>query len=436
MDHQVAHSLPLLSFASSSIPLLGSNFLQSGSVTLSPMVRTIVFRRAATSPAVHTDVFRRNATTSILAAQQLPPPASTFPPYEKPSFFKYEIVHQSKKSAARVGRITTPHGSFMTPSFVAVATNAALKCIDHRPISDSLPLVFCNTYHLLLHPGPETVEKAGGLHKFMKRDRPIITDSGGFQVFSLAHGSVEEELNMKRNRKSKGKSLLLKVDDEGATFRSYRDGSVMTLTPESSVAAQKSFGADIIIPLDQLPPYHIDRSELARSVVRSHCWEARSLRAHLSDVRQQAMYCVLHGGIDTELRQQSIDYLTSLPFDGIGIGGALGKNREELIELLRFVMPRLPRDKPNHLLGIADIESIAGAVPLGVDTFDSCFPTRLGRHGTLLSERYGRIQIKQKKWKNVFETPNEDDEVLTKLNVLFMAKYMERIRNSIMNDEI
>lgn len=387
-----------------------------------------------------------------------PPPASSFPAYTERDFFTYEELHRSKRSAARVGRVTTPHGSFLTPAFVAVATNAALKAVDHRALSSSLPLVFCNTYHLLLHPGPEVVAEAGGLHSFMKRDQPIITDSGGFQVFSLAHGSVQEELNMKRARSKSEGSLLLKVSEEGATFRSYRDGRRVTLTPESSVAAQKAFGADIIIPLDELPPYHIERDRLMRSVLLSHRWEARSLRAHLDNVRQQAMYAVIHGGVDTELRQLSIDYLTSLPFDGFAIGGSLGKDREELFELLRFVMPRLPREKPNHLLGIADVDSIAGAVPLGVDTFDSCFPTRLGRHGTLLTKRFGRVQIRQSKWKNMFEPPDFDGglqghslaylhhlykthepmagALLTEHNILFMAEYMESIRERILNDEI
>lgn len=401
---------------------------------------------------------KTNRPVPIPDPYQLPPPPSSFPAYSGRDFFHYEELHRSRKSNARVGRITTPHGSFLTPAFVAVATNAALKAVDHRTLSESLPLIFCNTYHLLLHPGPEVVASAGGLHRFMKRDAPIITDSGGFQVFSLAHGSVAEELNMKRNRSRGEASLLLSVTEEGATFRSYRDGTTMTLTPESSVRAQKSFGADIIVPLDELPPYHIERDALHRSVLLSHRWEARSLQEHLNDVRKQAMYCVVHGGVDKELRQMSIDYLSALPFDGFGIGGSLGKNREELFELLRFVMPRLPREKPNHLLGIADVESIAGAVPLGVDTFDSCFPTRLGRHGTLLTKRFGRVQIRQSKWKNVFEPPDFEGglqghsmaylhhlfkvhepmagSLMTEHNILFMAEHMQRIREAILNDNI
>lgn len=386
-----------------------------------------------------------------------PPPASSFPVYEERPFFRYEIIHQSKRSAARVGRIHTAHGVIDTPGFVAVATNGALKAVDHRSLEEQLQLVFCNTYHLLLHPGPDVIAKAGGLHNFIQRKAPIITDSGGFQVFSLAHGSVEEELNMKRSRTSEH-SLLIKVTEQGAMFRSYRDGTRILLTPESSVAAQKAYGSDIIIPLDELPPYHIDREKLYRSVLLTHRWEARSLRAHLDDIQQQAMYAVIHGGIDQDLRRLSVEYLTSLPFDGFAIGGSLGKNREELFDLLTFLMPLIPKHKPNHLLGIADIDSIEGAVPKGVDTFDSCFPTRLGRHGTLLTKRFGRVHIRQGKWKECFEPPDWEGglqghtlaylhhlykshepmawTLLTLHNLLFMSEYMKNLRAKILKDEI
>lgn len=309
----------------------------------------------------------------------------------------------------------------------------------------------------MLHPGPDIIARAGGLHKYMNRNAPIITDSGGFQVFSLAHGSVEEELNMKRTRK-KGSSLLLNISEEGAEFRSYRDGTRLLLTPETSVDAQKAYGSDIIIPLDELPPYHIEKETLHKSVLLSHRWEARSLRRHLEDVRQQAMYAVIHGGIDQDLRRMSAEYLTSLPFDGFAIGGSLGKNREELFELLHFVVPLLPKNRPNHLLGIADVDSINGAVPLGVDTFDSCFPTRLGRHGTLLTKRFGRVQIRQSKWKACFEPPDWEgglqghtlaylhhlfkahepmaSTLLTLHNLLFMSEHMASLRDKILQDEV
>lgn len=204
----------------------------------------------------------------------------------------------------------------------------------------------------------------------------------------------------------------MKVTEDGVYFRSYRDGRKIFLTPESTVEAQKSYGADIIIPLDQLPPYHIDKQKLVESVNRSHRWEARSLRKHLEDVKGQAMYCVVHGGVDVELRTESVNYLTSLPFDGYAIGGSLGKNSEELLQLLDWMMPMFEeghrKEKPRHLLGIADEKSILGAVGHGIDTFDSCYPTRVARHGTLLS-REGRINIKSGKYAKQYGIPIDQE---------------------------
>ena len=211
----------------------------------------------------------------------------------------------------------------------------------------------------------------------------MITDSGGFQIFSLAYGSVHEELSQEselkkqkhRFRTSHDRSQAVKVSEKGVVFRSYRNGQKILLTPESSVQCQKSLGADIIIPLDELPPYHIDRNVLSDSVDRTHRWEARSLIEHLKDVKQQAMYAVIHGGIDTEFRTRSVNYLTSLPFDGYAIGGSLGKNHDELMSLLSWMMPMFDakhrQSKPRHLLGIADEKNILGSIPHGIDTFDS-----------------------------------------------------------------
>jgi len=347
-----------------------------------------------------------------------PPPApDSFPVYERKDFFRFELLHRSSKegSRARVGRLHTPHGNVNTPGFVAVATNGALKAVDHDWGNQAgQELTFCNTYHLLLQPGPDVIKACGGLHKFVNRNRPIITDSGGFQVFSLAHGSVFDELNMKSrsNRHRSETSSVLKISEEGCLFRSYRDGRKVLLTPESSVQAQKAYGSDIIIPLDELHPYHIDSEALLRCVLRSHRWEARSLKEHLKDVRQQAMYAVIHGGVDPTLRKASCEYLTGLPFDGFAVGGALGKDRDELIEVLRVTMPHLPVDKPNHLLGIADEPSIWAGAALGVDTFDSCFPTRIARHGTLLTQQ-GPVYIRKQVHKEDLRPLEEGCECFT-----------------------
>ena len=284
--------------------------------------------------------------------------------------FKFELIHRSKKSRARVGKIHTPHGSIDTPGFVAVGTNATLKAIDPVWLETlNLQLMFCNTYHLIVQPGTAVVAAAGGLHKFMNRKTPIITDSGGFQVFSLAYGTVFEEL--KSSGKKKHDGSVIKISEEGVLFRSYKNGDPIFLTPESSVQAQKELGADIIIPLDELPPYNIDPLALHRSLERTHSWEKRSLDYHKANERQQAMYAVVHGGVNPELRKKSALYLNSLPFDGFAIGGSLGKNRAEMLNMLTDLMPYIPTNAPNHLLGIGDLESIASCIPLGVDTFDS-----------------------------------------------------------------
>ena len=204
------------------------------------------------------------------------------------------------------------------------------------------------------------------------------------------------------------------MTEEGVVFRSYRDGTPFLLTPETTVQAQKQIGADIIVPLDELPGYYTERDRLVNSVARTHRWEARSLQEHLIDVQQQAMYCVVHGGVDRELRQQSVEYLTSLPFDGYGIGGSLGNGRAELKELLSWLMPlfdsRGPRvaSKPRHLLGIADEESIRYAVTTGMDTLDSCYPTQIGRHGTVLSRREGLIKLRHSAHRTAFGVKIDD----------------------------
>lgn len=302
--------------------------------------------------------------------------------------FRFEIIHRSKKSRARVGRIHTPHGVIDTPNFVAVGTNGTLKALDNRMVdSIGLQLMFCNTYHLMLQPGPEVVRRAGGLHRFINRTMPIITDSGGFQVFSLAYGSVADELKSRGAKKRDGH--VLKISEDGVHFRSYRDGSKVLLTPETSVQAQKALGADIIIPFDELPPYHIDADQLKRSLDRTHRWEKRSLDEHLKNPQDQAMYAVIHGGVDPNLRKLSADTLGAMPFDGFSIGGSLGKTKPEMLQMLTDLLPRLPDEKPNHLLGIGDLESLESCVPLGIDTFDSSYPTRAARHGLLLTQEGG-----------------------------------------------
>jgi queuine tRNA-ribosyltransferase len=322
------------------------------------------------------------------------------------NYFYFEPIHKSKKSRARVGRIHTPHGIIDTPNFVAVGTNATLKAIDNAFVSTmGLQLMFCNTYHLMVQPGTKIIKQAGGLHKFMNRTMPIITDSGGFQVFSLAYGSIKDELKSKG--KKTGNNSVLKINEDGVLFRSYRDGSPLLLTPETSIEAQKELGADIIIPFDELPAYHISPHQLSYSLDRTHRWEKRSLDKHLQNPNNQAIYAVIHGGLDISLRAKSCDFLTNLPFDGFALGGSLGTTKHDLNMLLMHVMPRLPAHTPNHLLGIGDLESISIGVSLGVDTFDSSYPTRCARHGLLFAKQ-GPIKIMHTSNKENFNTINPE----------------------------
>ncbi len=373
--------------------------------------------------------------------------------------FKFELIHQSSKSRARVGRIHTPHGIIDTPNFVAVGTNGTLKALDSKMAEDiGLQLMFCNTYHLMLQPGTDVVKKAGGLHTFINRNKPIITDSGGFQVFSLAYGGVKDELKSKGKKKTD--NGVLKISEEGVLFRSYRNGDKILLTPETSIQAQKDLGADIIIPFDELPPYHIDKHALRKSLDRTHRWEKRSLDYHLKNPQQQAMYSVIHGGIDPDMRKESCAYLTSLPFDGHAIGGSLGKNHAQMFDMLAKVTPLLPDDKPNHLLGIGDLTSLEPCIKLGIDTFDSSHPTRCARHGLLFSFN-GMIKIMNSAQKMNMEAPDPNCACYTCThysmaylhhlfkakemtgytlatihNLHFMVQLMAQYRQRILNDEL
>lgn len=373
--------------------------------------------------------------------------------------FHFEIIHSSKRSKARVGKIHTAHGVIDTPGFVGVGTNGTLKSLSNTMTQDiGLQLMFCNTYHLMLQPGTEIVQKAGGLHKFIQRNAPIITDSGGFQVFSLAYGSVADELKSRGTKKQDG--MVLKITEEGVVFRSYRDGSKLHLTPETSIQAQKQLGADIILCFDELPPYHICRKTLQNSLNRTHRWEERSLIEHQKNPANQALYAIIHGGIDPDFRKASCDFLTKHPFDGFAIGGSLGKNKQEMQQMLAETLPRLPLENPNHLLGIGDLESLALCVPLGVDTFDSSYPTRAARHGVLLTKN-GPLKITKSSYADQFRPIEEDCKCPTcqtyslgylhhlfkakeatcmtlasAHNLYFMVKHMEEYREKILRDEV
>jgi queuine tRNA-ribosyltransferase len=282
---------------------------------------------------------------------------------------------------ARAGMLTTPHGKVPTPAFLPVGSQGTVKTLapDELKLSGA-GMILANTYHLYLRPGVETISKVGGLHKFMAWDGPILTDSGGFQVFSLGH--------------------LRRISDEGALFRSHIDGSEYFLTPELAIEIQEQLGADIIMVLDECPPYGDDFQSIKKAMERSHLWAERCRRKHKK--KGQALFGIVHGGTFAELRRQSAHFLTSLDFPGYAIGGlSLGEPKELMHSMLDETVPLLPEDKPRYLMGVGSPEDLVECVARGVDMFDSALPTRLGRNGAVFTQhrRYniGNARFKQKK---------------------------------------
>lgn len=325
-------------------------------------------------------------------------------------------------------------------------------------------LVTTTTNHVA-GPGPEVVAAAGGLHSFTNRKKPIITDSGGFQIFSHAAGAMKlpESVGLKGAGSKTRPNLVLSVDEEGVVFRSYVDGAKIELTPEKSVQVQKQLGADVIIPLDEVLPFSAPAKQFLSAYERTHRWELRSLVEHLKSVNNQAMYSVVHGGLDVSLRKKSINFLASLPFDGMAIGGSLGQTKEDLKVMLSAIAPTVPPSLPTHLLGIADVESIIAGASLGLDTFDSCYPTRLARHGAaLVKEGNGKINIKRSVFAKEFGKPLDPgcrchtcqnhsrayirhlckaheptaDTLITIHNIRFMNDTMATIRERIMANDL
>ena len=299
--------------------------------------------------------------------------------------FKFQVLAADAKNRARVGRIDTPHGSLQTPAFIFCATKATIKAASTADLeAANVDIILANTYHMLIQPGPDLVAQMGGLHRFMGWNGPMLTDSGGFQIFSLGQGTEADEIKSAGARKQS--PLLEKLTEEGATFRSPRDGTRHTLTPEASVDIQKKLGADLIVVLDECTPYHVDRKYTEDSLALTKRWADRSLaefeRGH--DGRQ-ALYGVVQGGVYKELRQESAEFISSRPFFGHAIGGCLGAQKEQMYDAVRYSMEPLRRNRPVHLLGIGGIRDIWEGVEMGIDTFDCVTPTRIARHGWALS---------------------------------------------------
>ncbi|MBZ0292442.1 MAG: tRNA guanosine(34) transglycosylase Tgt [Anaerolineae bacterium] len=287
----------------------------------------------------------------------------------------FEILKTQGK--ARAGILHTPHGPIPTPVFAPVGTQATVKAVLPRDLREiGASLVLANTYHLHLRPGDALIRDLGGLHQFMAWPGPILTDSGGFQVFSLTQ--------------------INKIDEDGVTFRSHIDGSTHRLTPEASIRIQENLGADIIMCFDQCP-IPKDRTVVEPAVRRTMDWAARCRETHPDD-SQQALFGIVQGGIFEDQRARSADFLRTLDFPGYAIGGlAVGESKSEMYATLDFTVPMLPADKPRYLMGVGEPDDLIQAVMRGVDIFDCVIPTRIARHGSALT-RNGRINMRNREY--------------------------------------
>ncbi|OGD31280.1 hypothetical protein A3C91_04375 [Candidatus Azambacteria bacterium RIFCSPHIGHO2_02_FULL_52_12] len=326
---------------------------------------------------------------------------------------EFKIEKKLKGALGRAGVLTTPHGAVETPAFVPVGTQATVKAVSPEELWESgAKIVLANTYHLYLQPGDATVAKAGGLAKFMHFDGPTMTDSGGFQVFSLGFSEkgrgvtkvLKEGASADNNdAEENAHARLVRVDEDGATFRSHRDGSEHRFTPARSIAIQENIGADIIFAFDECTSPFITREAMEQSLARTHRWARRSLEAKTR--ADQALFGIVQGGRYPDLREASARYIASLDFEGFGIGGSFDK--DDMTNILALVNGILPEEKPRHMLGIGEVGDIFEGIERGVDLFDCVLPTRLARNGTLLSSA-GRFDIMKVENKTKFEPMMEE----------------------------
>lgn len=352
---------------------------------------------------------------------------------------QFELLHKDKSSKARRGRITTPHGVIETPVFMPVGTQATVKAMKPESVNDTgAQIILANTYHLMLRPGSDIVREAGGLHEFMNWHKPILTDCGGFQVFSLGH--------------------LRKITEEGAMFSSHIDGSRHMLSPEKSIEVQNDLGADIIMAFDECAPPDASKDYIAKSQARTTRWLERCIDAH-KNPDTQALFGIMQGGFFKDLREESAEAIVKYDLPGYAIGGiSVGETKEEYIGVLEYAPDLLPENKPRYVMGIGTPDYILEAVEHGVDMFDCVEPTRIARHGMAMTS-HGRISIKNAKYERDF-TPLDTEcdcyacrnytraylrhlfkagetmshMLLSEHNLRFLSKLSEDIRESIDND--
>jgi queuine tRNA-ribosyltransferase len=301
----------------------------------------------------------------------------------------------ARDGGARAGVIHTAHGDVPTPAFVPLASTATVKSLHAAEVAQlGYDMVLGNTFHLFTRPGADLVAEMGGLHEFMGWRGAIITDSGGYQVFSMGHGSVAEEVKRRRERP---RSMILSIEEEGVRFRSYLDGRERFMGPETSMEVQAKLASDIALVFDECTPFHVERDYTARSTERTHRWLDRCLSWHAErGPPDQLVYGIVQGGVYEDLRAESTAYVAGSGVDGIAIGGSLGQTKEQMREVVGWSLAGLPPEPPRHLLGIGDVDDLVHSVGAGIDSFDCATPTRLARHGTALvsdPERRWRLDL-------------------------------------------
>jgi queuine tRNA-ribosyltransferase len=299
----------------------------------------------------------------------------------------YELIKTCKQSGARLGKVHTPHGSFETPIFMPVGTLATVKTMSPEELKElGAEIILSNTYHLWLRPGHDIVKEAGGLHKFMNWDRPILTDSGGFQVFSL--------------------SDLRKIEEEGVHFRNHLSGEKLFLSPEGAMEIQNALGSDIMMAFDECPPYPAEFDYMKASVERTSRWAERCLSAH-GRPEDQSLFGIVQGGEYEELRKQSARDLVSLDFPGYAVGGlSVGEPKDVMNRVLDFTTPHLPENKPRYLMGVGSPDSLIDGAIRGIDMFDCVLPTRIARNGTCMTSE-GRLVVRNAKYARDFRPIDE-----------------------------
>lgn len=309
------------------------------------------------------------------------------------SAIRYELLHIDKQTGARLGKLHTPHGVIETPIFMPVGTQATVKTLSPEELKNmNSQIILSNTYHLWLQPGDDIIKEAGGLHQFMRWDKPILTDSGGFQVFSL--------------------SKIRKITEEGVRFRHHKSGEKLFLSPKGAIGIQNNLGSDIMMSFDECVELPASHDYVKQSVERTLRWAERGLKAH-NNTDKQALFGIVQGGDFEDLRKLSATELVKLDFPGYSIGGlSVGETKETMYKVLDYTVPFLPSDKPRYLMGVGSPDALIEGVIRGVDMFDCVLPTRIARHGTAMTSR-GRVVIKNKLYERDFSPLDHDCDCYT-----------------------